>query len=223
MRIYSCNSIAALSSQRNLQWSGRCPRPSHLRTRQQFSAFVKAISRANRIKFLFNFLPLFLLDESEKGIAQKTSKLIAAFNLILLLCDFYVRRYVIEGPKARHSEKARWGCHNTSYFVPFFCSLWKFAEIDFGFCSTKRAKQFRRKSQKLPVYHRNLPSLLLCAASFLLRRVSATFSSRYFNMWFICDGKSVPTWLASAAKRALKWFQIEFIHQWCPERAVLVK
>lgn len=200
----------------------RCPRPSHLSRRQQFSAFVKAI--ANRIKFLFNFLPLFLPDDGEKASQEKNSKLIAAFNLILLLCDFYVRRYVIEGPKARHSEKARWGCHNTSYFVPFaFFSLWKFAGIDFGFCSTKRAKQFRRKSQKLPVYHKNLPSLLLCAASFFSRRVAATFSSRYFNMWFICDGKSVPNLLSTAAKRALKWFQIVLIHQWCLRRAVLVK
>lgn len=59
---------------------------------QQNNIFLSSLlpSRANRIKFLFNFLSLFSPSHWKHEAKLWKMELIAAFNLILLLCDFYV-------------------------------------------------------------------------------------------------------------------------------------
>lgn len=59
---------------------------------------TRRVSLANRIKFLFNFLSSLAVFSASstggvlmsEGRRRKRIKLMAAFNLILLLCDFYV-------------------------------------------------------------------------------------------------------------------------------------
>lgn len=70
-------------------------------------------------------------------------KLIAAFNLILLLCDFYVLAFSavisnIKSSKGCREDDGEPLIHhisfsNTILFLPFFYPARKFAEIDFGF------------------------------------------------------------------------------------------